>query len=170
MTAADEDPAQHGKGLWVGLTLGLPAVAYGIRGFLSTYPDLQRRLALAKWIVGVDLVHDFLVAPLAIVVGLALRCLVPARVRAPAQFGAFASAIVLALAWRPLTHSAAYKHNATAQPLDYVSATLIVLGVVWAIAAMWIAVRLKVARRLLARGAESDRGFRSFGRGPPRPR
>ena len=135
----------HGCGFWIAAAAGISVAGYGIVGYLAKYPDLTRRLALARWIVGIDLVHDLLVAPLVVVVGAVVRKLVPPRALGPTQFALMASAIVLLIAWRPLHRSGAYKHNPTVQPLDYATATLTVMAVIWTIAAAWFL--LRVVRR-----------------------
>ncbi len=142
----------HGAGFWAAVVAGVAIAAYGVKGYFDTYPDLTRRLSLARWIIGVDLVHDLLFAPLVLVGGIVVRRIVPARALAPVQGALMASGIVLLIAWRPLHASAAYKHNATAQPLNYTTATLTVLGVIWTIGATWILLRVVRGRRPTAKG------------------
>jgi hypothetical protein len=141
--AAPETPARaYAVGFWIAAVVGGSVAGYGVAEYLAKYPDLTRRVALARWIVGVNIAHDLLLAPLVLLVGVGVRRLIPRVALGPAQFGLMASGIVLLIAWRPLQRSAAYKHNATAQPLDYTAATLTVLAVVWMIAAAWVVVRI----------------------------
>ena len=140
--AAPPEAPTHGLAFWIAIVAGVSVAAYGVAEYLARYPDLTRRVALARWIIGVDIAHDLLLAPLVVLVGVAVRRVVPRLALGPVQFGLIASGVVLLIAWRPLHHSAAYKHNATVQPLDYGTATLTVLAVVWTIATAWVAVRV----------------------------
>jgi hypothetical protein len=137
--------ATHGVAFWIAVVGGLAVAGFGVAGYLERYPDVTRRVELARWIVGVDLAHDFLLAPLVVLAGYLVRRIVPRLALAPVQFGLMASGIVLLIAWRPLQGSAEYKHNATIQPLAYGPATLTVLAIVWTIAVAWFI--LRVARR-----------------------
>jgi hypothetical protein len=132
--------SEHGVSFWVAAAIGFVTMAFGVGGFLTDVGALGERLNFAAWIVGLDLVHDFLIAPIAALVGWALARRLPVRVRAPVRFGLFASAVLLFLAWSPLRGTADVTRNSSIQPLDYRSATLTVLAVTWLIAAAWLAV------------------------------
>jgi hypothetical protein len=140
----DDATSYHGPGFWVALVVGLAIAGYGLREYLSRYPDTMRRLALARWIIGADVAHDLLLAPLVVLVGFAIRRIVPKAALAAVQFGCLASGTLILLAWRPLHHSGAFKHNATVQPLNYAATTTIALGIVWAIALTWYVLRARV--------------------------
>jgi hypothetical protein len=141
------ETSHHGVVFWVALALGLALAAQGVRDFLVTYPDVTRRVSLARWIIGLDLFHDLVIAPVVLLVGLAVRRFTPATIRAPLQATLAASAVVIAIAWRPLHRSGAYKHNPTIQPLNYATATLTVLAIVWLAAAAWSAARIARVQR-----------------------
>lgn len=147
------DSSRHGAGFWAAFVIGVGTMAWGVHLYLAVTPDLRRRLDWAKWIVGADLVHDLVVAPVVLVVGAVVAHLVPARWRAPIQAGLFATAVVLVLAWLPLHGTAAAGGNPTVQPLDYATATLTVLGLVWGGVAAWLAV---VALRRRDRRTDRD--------------
>jgi hypothetical protein len=138
--AVGPDAGRHGRWFWGAVVAGCLIAAVGVRTYLDVYADASRRVALVAWIVGSDVVHDALVVPATIAIGLFVQRWVPARVRPAARFGLIASGTVVLLAWRPLTHSGAAKHNATVQPLDYPTATATALAVVWAVALAWAAV------------------------------
>jgi hypothetical protein len=115
-------------------------------------------------------VHDVVVAPFAIAVGLLARRVVPDRWWRPVQSGLVATAAVLLLAWRPLTGSGAWKHNVSIQPLDYRSATATALGVVWSVVLAWSALRWLRARRAALSGARGGvRASRATVAPSPRP-
>lgn len=120
-----------GRTPWIALALGGAVMAYALRGaWQALGPD---RWGWAAWVVGADLVHDALVAPAVGVVGVAVARLVPAgRIRALAQAGLVASGVVLVLAWIPLRGLGGNPGNPTIRPIDYGTATLTALGLVWA--------------------------------------
>lgn len=135
--------SEHGTRFWIALTLGASVTAWGVALYLDATPDLDRRVDFAVWLVGLDLAHDLLVAPLAIVVGVAVARLVRGPLRAPLQAGLVASGCVLLVAAAPLAHTAEGARNPTIQPLDYTTATLTVLAIVWTTCALWAAVRVR---------------------------
>lgn len=137
--AGTPDSSRHGAGFWAAFVVGVATMAWGVHLYLGATPDLRRRLDWGEWIVGADLAHDLLVAPVVLLVGAIVARLVPGRWRAPVQAGLFVTAVVLVLAWLPL-HGTAGDANPTVQPLDYATATLAVLGAVWVGVASWLAV------------------------------
>jgi hypothetical protein len=140
--AAPADRAPSGPGFWIAAGLGIAIMAFGVRGILThargTHPS-----AFAVWFVGADVVHDVLVAPAVLLVGALLARTLPNRWWPPVRAGVLASALVLAVAWAPLrgygrTTAAG---NESVQPLDYSTAVLTVLAVVWCGVALWLGVR-----------------------------
>jgi hypothetical protein len=100
-------------------------------------------------VVGADLVHDFVIAPLVIAVGWVIARTVPHAWRVPVQAGLAASGVALIVgwaAWRGYGRDTV-PDNPTVQPLDYTTAILTVWGVVWSVVAIWIAVRILRNRR-----------------------
>ncbi len=144
MTARQEE---RGPGFWVGFAIGSAVMAFGLAGLLDN-ADAVHPAEFAKWFVGADLVHDFVVAPVVLVVGAVLVRAVRMPWRVPLQAGFVASAIVLAVAWAPLRGygRAVVPDNATVQPLDYSTALLTVLAVVWAAVAVWLVLTAASAR------------------------
>jgi len=135
--------SEHGVRFWVALAAGGALMAWGVALFLDATPDTGRRLNFTAWLVGLDLVHDAVVAPVAVLAGAALTRLVHGAWRAPLQAALFAGAVVLIVAGPPLARTADVARNPTIQPLDYTTATLTVLAVVWACAGGWGIVRSK---------------------------
>jgi hypothetical protein len=133
---------QRGPAFWIGLAVGAAVIAYGVRGVLAD-ADATRPLSFATWLVGADVVHDALVAPLVALVAWPVVRLGPVRWRAPLLAGLFGSAVVLAIAWAPLRGygRATVPDNGSVQPLDYTTATATVLAVVWLAVSVWILVR-----------------------------
>ncbi len=124
-TGADRTP-------WPALAVGGAVMAFALRGAAR---DLDGDLAgWLAWVVGADLVHDAFVAPLVGGAGVLLtRLTPPGRLRAHIQAGVLASAVVLAVAWIPLRGWGGNPGNPTIRPLDYGTATLTALALVWAV-------------------------------------
>jgi hypothetical protein len=140
---SDQD---RGPGFWVGLGVGWAMIATGV-ALLVTTGGVGHVVDVGIWIVGLDLVHDLAFAPVATVVALGVVALLPRRLRAPVLAGLGASAVVLLLAWPLLGGYGRRRDNPTILPRDYTTSVLVVLGVIWTIAAAWSVVRAVRARR-----------------------
>src|SRR4051812_11876992 len=93
-TAEARADHERGAGFWVGLVVGGILMAYGVRGVLMDLgPGNPRKLA--TWVVGLDLVHDLLVAPVLVVVGLAISRALPRAASGPVRAATALSAIVV---------------------------------------------------------------------------
>lgn len=132
-----------GARFWVGVAAGAALMAWGAFLFAQDTPQGDRRINFAVWVVGSDLVHDALVAPLVCLVGVIVARAAPSWARAPVQAGLIATGTVLLVVWLPWTGSADGARNPTIQPLDYTTAALSVLAAVWLVAGVWA-----VSRRL----------------------
>jgi hypothetical protein len=104
---------------------------------------------VAGWVVAADLLHDLVLAPLVCVLGLAIARFVAPPLRWPIRAGAIATAIVLLVAYPALRGFGrrTAPGNASVQPLDYTTAVLTVLAVVWGAALVWACVNLAVHAR-----------------------
>lgn len=136
---AESGSSEYGRAFWVAVVVGGAVMAFAVRGALVDLP-LSSFGSWGKWLIGLDLVNDFVILPVVALVGLGLARLPLGRGRGPVQAGLFASAIVLVIVWPCLVGLSA-SDNPTIQPLDYTTATLIVLAVVWALVGAWAMVR-----------------------------
>lgn len=134
--------SEHGARFWGALAIGSAVIAWGLALYLDATPDVDRRVDFAVWLVGLDLAHDLVLAPVAIAVGVAVARVVRGPLRAPLQAGLIASGCVLLVAAAPLARTADGTRNPTIQPLDYTTATLTVLAIVWTACALWALARL----------------------------
>ncbi len=147
MTPATLEPAQDddrraGPLFWVSAAIGWAVIAWGLRGIFEKSLD-TRPGNLAKFVVGGALLHDLLVAPLVIVAGVLLARAVPGRARAVVQ-GALAVSGIVALFSYPLVRAYGLAaNNPTSLPRNYTAGLLVVLGVVWAVAAAAVILRLR---------------------------
>ena len=124
-------------GFWAAAPAGAALMGWGAALYLDATPDAARRFDFTLWVVGLDVVHDAVVAPIVVALGVGVSRLVRGSWRAPVQVGLIMSGAVLLVAALPLRGTAAGTRNPTIQPLDYTTATLTVLAAVWAAAAAW---------------------------------
>ncbi len=119
------------RSFWIGLVPGLALMAWGIRLYLEATPDLARRIDLAGWLVGLDLAHDLVLAPLILGFGALITRLTPTRLRAPVQAALIATGAVVLVGLLPLLDTAGTTGNPTIQPIDYVPSMAAVVGTIW---------------------------------------
>jgi hypothetical protein len=146
---ADRDIATSSNvGLGIGLVLGVPIMLIGVIG-LVRHTAATPPSSYLRFLVGGDILHDFLVAPIAALVGVLILRRVPKIASAPLRLALFGSAVVVAIAWPGIRHYGRMRtpDNASVQPLNYATATLTVVGVVVAITAIWLAVAWTRSRR-----------------------
>jgi len=135
----------RGAGFWVGLGAGWAMIAVGVVVLVTT-GGFGRLVDVGLWVVGLDVVHDLALAPVATLVAIAVVALLPRRLRAPVIAGLGATAVVLLVAWPLLGGYGRRDDNPTILPRDYTRSVLVVLAVVWVLAAAWFVVRV-VRRR-----------------------
>jgi hypothetical protein len=138
----------YGSAFWIALPLGAAAIAFGAIG-LVTDTGLSGGVDIARWLVGADISHDFVLAPLACLVGAAVGRVLPRWCRAPVQAALLASGVLLIVAFPALRGYGRDQvpDNPSVQPLDYTTATLTAITVVWAAAGVWLLVRLAISGR-----------------------
>lgn len=115
--------------------LGLGMVAFGIAGLLRN-AEATEPLNAALFVVGGLALHDGLVAPAVMVLGLVLARLVPRRLRPPVQGALIVSAALTLVAIPPWTGRGRLANNPSLLPQDYGQGLLVALAVVWAVAAL----------------------------------
>ena len=62
----------RGPGAWVALVVGLLVMAFGVHGLLTSLSPRAVR-SIATWVIGADLLHDLVAAPLLCLAALGLR-------------------------------------------------------------------------------------------------
>jgi hypothetical protein len=133
---------------WVALVIGAAVMAYGAAGLLGD-TGLGASVDVGVWLVGADVAHDFVLAPLACLIGAAAARLLPRWCRAPMQAALLTSGVLLIVVFPALRGYGRDQvpDNPSVQPLDYTTATLTALAVVWAAAAAWLLIRLASSGR-----------------------
>jgi hypothetical protein len=146
---------RYGRAFWVALPVGAALIGFGVFGLLSD-AGLSGAANVARWFVGANIAHDFVLAPLACLVGAAAARLLPRWCRTPVDAGLLASGVLLIVVFPALRGYGrdTVPDNPSVQPLDYATSTLTALAVVWAAVAVWLVVR--IARR---RGARAPAHF-----------
>ena len=136
---ADSESTTGGAGFWIAVVVGGAIGTYGLVGLLGAAPATRPPQALLG-AFGLHLLHDAVIAPLACAIGFALARLLPAQVRRPVRAGLFATFVVVLVGWAPLRGYGRDRvpDNPTVDPLDYSSAIVTVLVVVWLLVAAWI--------------------------------
>jgi hypothetical protein len=117
---------------WTGLAVGAAVGLFGLVGLLK---DAAKTMPLVwlRWLVGLLLVHDLVVAPLLHLIGRRLRDQAPDAWRWPLQLGLVTSG-VLVLTGVPVLYGvgrSTQPGNASVLPGNYLRALVGVLALVW---------------------------------------
>jgi hypothetical protein len=143
------EPPPSGVAFWAGAVAGTALIAVGVYGMASTQ-ELNRIVNWAMYAGGAIALHDALLAPFAIAVGMVLARRAPVLARPVLQSALIVSASV-ALATAPVwleRGRGRYPDNTTILPdASYPANLALVLGAVWLVASAAIAVRVARARR-----------------------
>ena len=136
-----------GASFWIAFVLGGAIMAFGIRGAVM---DLGTESAtdVARWVISADILHDFVIAPIAIGIGWSVGRLVPSRWRAPIQAGLVATGTALLIGWPGLRAYGRHlvPDNASVQALNYATSLWVVLAIIWGTVALWLTERTIRAR------------------------
>jgi hypothetical protein len=122
------------RGLVIGLVVGVPIIAYGIRGALIDAEDTEPR-ELAGWFVRWAVLHDLLVAPILLLVGYAVSRLVRDNVVRAILRGALLVSAGLALVAYPLVRGYGRTPRVpSALARDYGTGLTTYLAITWLVA------------------------------------
>jgi hypothetical protein len=135
-------------GLLIGLVLGGPVMLVGIVGLLH-HTDATPPSSYFRFFIGGDLIHDFVVAPIAAAIAFLLLRRTPLVARAPLRAALFGTAVVIAIGWPGIRMYGRMRapDNATVQPLNYATAVATAVAVVWVIAGLWLLAARMIERR-----------------------
>lgn len=107
--------------LAVGLVVGVACTAVGVAAAVDT----SKPLVLARWMVGLTVAHDLVLAPLVLLAGVGTR-------RRPWLAGGLLVSGVVALVAFPVVRGyGRLPGNPSLLPRDYTRGLLLTLGVVW---------------------------------------
>jgi hypothetical protein len=138
------------RGLLAGLAVGVPVMAYGIRGVLVDAADTHPA-ELARWIVGSAVAHDAVLLPLVALSAWALRRITPAGWWPAVRAGAITTGVLALVAWPVVGGYGRDPRNPSLFPRDYG------LGLAVTVALVWLAVAAIGGARWLRRPGRSSR-------------
>jgi hypothetical protein len=153
---------EYSRAYWIALPIGAALMAFGIIGVVGD-KGVATTLDIGTWLVAADVAHDFVLAPLACLIGAVVARALPRWCRAPVQAALLTTGVLLIVVFPALRGYGQDQvpDNPSVQPLDYTTATLTALAVVWMGAALWATVRLASAgrgrRRPPSRATPGDR-------------
>jgi hypothetical protein len=136
------ETSRAGARFWLTAAAGWVVMAYGVRGIFHHHLD-TKPTNLATFAVGGALIHDLLFVPVVLLIGLAVNRAAPARVRSVVQGALIVSGSLVAFSYPLVRGYARVLHNPSSLPHNYTLNLAIVLGVVWAMAAVAMTVRLR---------------------------
>jgi hypothetical protein len=141
------NPQVHGRMFWVTVAIGGAVMVYGAFGLVGD-AGFGASANVAGWLVGADVANDFVLAPLACLVGAAVARVLPRWCRAPVQAALLTTGFLLIVVFPALRGYGrdTVPDNPSVQPLDYTTATLTALAAVWAAAGVWLIVRRITSR------------------------
>lgn len=145
-SGAETGAPTYTAGFWVGVVIGMPIVAYGLRGVLDQLPGVQLT-SFARWFLGGAVLHDVLLAPAVCAIGWAVARWLPRPAVAPVQAALVTTAIVALVSWPLVRGYGITPGEPSFLSRDYTASLLGVLAAVWAATVVAIAVRVVMARR-----------------------
>ncbi len=145
VSGSPRDVTKGGAGFWISAAAGWAVIAFGVRGIFEKAID-TRPGQLGRFVVGGALLHDLVVAPLVIAVGVVIVRVVPRRGRAVVQAAVVVSAAVALFAYPLVRAYGLAANNPTSLPHNYAANLLGVLGLVWTAAAVVLLIRWRGAR------------------------
>jgi len=126
-----------------GLAMFGVAAGYAVVRRIDVRPDVW-----VRWWVTAAVVHDAVVAPVAIAVGWVVVRFAPRPLKAPAQAGLILTAVLVAVSWPALRGYGRIASNPTYLPRQYGTGLITTLLVIWAACGAWAAARwLSQSRR-----------------------
>ena len=124
----------------VGVIVGLPLLVVGVLGAVAD-GDRTKPFELARWVVGADLAHDLVLAPVVVGVSWLVGRIVPPVARGPVRWAAATTGVLCLIAW-PFVRG--YGRNETVPSLldrNYATGLAAYVAAIWFLALVWIAVR-----------------------------
>jgi hypothetical protein len=131
------------------LLVGLALISVGVRSALGNQRD-SHPSALVAHVVGFDLAHDLLLAPIALFVGWIIKKILPPYARGPIRGAIAISSMFVVFAYPLVRRWGKRPGNPSTLPLPYGTNLAIIVGIVWITAAVIVA-----RRRLRVSGPES---------------
>lgn len=122
---------------WPAVLAGWAVMIWALLGLLHQRRDTNPA-ALGRLFLGLDLLHDLLLAPIVVGVGLIMRRLVPRRARAAVQAALLCSGVLVLVSAPSVRGYGRRRANPSILPNNYGHGLLVVLAGVWAVAALTV--------------------------------
>ncbi|MGH9279921.1 MAG: hypothetical protein ACRD12_17710 [Acidimicrobiales bacterium] len=141
---SDDAPGlrRAGARFWLSALAGWLLIAVGLRGLFQHSID-TRPASLAWFVLGGALVHDLLVAPFVLLVAVVVGRRVPGWARPVVQAAIVVTAVIVLFSYPLVRAYGLATNNPTSLPHNYARNLTVVVGVIWAIAAVAILGRLR---------------------------
>jgi hypothetical protein len=127
-------PGGH-RHFWLSAAIGWSIIGYGLWGIVHHHVDTRPR-ELARYVIGVALTHDLIIAPLVIAVGVAVKRLVKGPARAVVQAALILSVVPALFAYPEVRRFADANHNPSSLPRNYTMNLGILVAAIWFVAAL----------------------------------
>ena len=137
---------RHGATFWIGLTIGWALIAYGVRGVFVDASATQP-VQLFAWVFGAAVVHDAVIAPLALAVSWLLSRTLTRPTANALKVGLATSAVLTTFSWALVRGYGRRRTLPSALPLDYGRNLLVALAVIWVAVALYLALRSLLPNR-----------------------
>jgi hypothetical protein len=124
---------------WVGQAVGIAVILLGVRGLLDA--RLSEPPSFARFFFGGAIAHDLLLAPLVFAAGWAVKRLVPQWSWPTVRNALFVSVVVSLFSYPFVRGFGRRPSNETVIPRNYAEGLVLVLAVVWMVAAAALIVR-----------------------------
>jgi hypothetical protein len=145
--AAEEALLQprYGAWFWASVVIGWSAIAFGVISAL-THRGATRPPTLALWVIALTLLHDLVFAPLELGAAWALRTSLPRVARGVVMGALVVSGLIVLYAIPFAARWGEQADNPSLLPRDVGAGVLQVLAIVWFVAAVMLAMRLRRRR------------------------
>ena len=123
--------ARHRRGVafWAGAVVGWAFIGWGLRGVFHHHLD-TRPGQLARFFVGGALVHDLILAPTVLALGVVISRVAPARARAWVQAVLLICGCLALFTYPEVRDYARILHNPTSLPYNYTANLFVACGIV----------------------------------------
>lgn len=140
-----------GRAFWICLVAGWALIAFGLVTVFAR-PQATEPPNFAAWFLGLVVVHDGLVAPLALAVGIAVGRRVTGWARAEVCAALVLTAVLVLFSWTQLRGYGLQEDNPSLMPNDYAAGLSLVVLAIWAVTAvLLLRARARVPRRRTTR-------------------
>lgn len=134
-----EETSRYGLAFWAGLAIGWAAIAFGLWSLVQR-AGATRPIVFAGWFLGLLVLHDLVVVPIVLALGVVLRGRVPPRMRGAISGAIAATGILVVVSVPALAGFGIQPDNPSLLPRNYPFGLAAVLVVVW-VATTVVAIR-----------------------------